>query len=152
MSSQDRDPRSGESVLTAVEGLLPLVAQGQPAPFRRLYDLTSARIFAVATAVVQDTGSAEEVTRQVFADVWRLAGSFDPASGTAMDWLMRLTRARSIACLHERRSARMNDDQRTAAGVPVRSAAHLLGSVARQGSEYLMSLRPVVIDLALGGR
>lgn len=126
--------------LATLEDLLQLVAQGQTEPFVQVYDRTSARVYGVATAILRDISSAEDVTRRVFCDVWELASCFDRASGSAVDWMMMLTRARLIERLRERRSIE-RDEVVESAGIPQRPTDGRFTAVVRQGAEYLTSLR-----------
>lgn len=64
--------------------------------FAQLYDRTWARIFGMALRVLQDPGYAEETTQEVYLQIWRTAGNFDPSKGSAVTWLMTLTHRRAV--------------------------------------------------------
>ena len=136
----------------SLEDLLQLVADGQPDPFGHIYDRTSARVFGAATSVVRDRSSAEDVTREVFVDVWQLAGGFDRSAGSALEWMMLLTRSRSIECLRRRRSVQQPANQQTAAGrTDLTGTGGLLTTLVRQGEEFLTALRPITPGLPFSG-
>ena len=40
--------------------------------------------------------TAEEVTLDVFHDVWRKASTYDPANGSVVGWIMNQARSRAI--------------------------------------------------------
>ena len=53
--------------------------------------------------------TAEEVTLDVFHDVWRRAPGYDPANGTVLGWIMNQARSRAIDRLRfESRKKRSN--------------------------------------------
>lgn len=66
------------------------------AALRRLYDLTAARVLAVARRYTRDPQAAEEVAEDVFIQVWDDASRFDTTRGSAMAWLMVITRSRAL--------------------------------------------------------
>ncbi len=68
-----------------------------------LYDRHAARLLGLARRVLGDGGEAEEVLQEVFLFVWKSAGSFDPARGHALTWLLIVTRSRAIDRLRARR-------------------------------------------------
>ena len=154
MSPTDRSAESSiegqnENPPLSLEDLLELVATGRSESFRQVYDRTSAQVFGLACAVVRDAGSAQDVTREVFLEVWQLAGGFDRSAESALDWMMHLTRSKSIQCLHRRRMVRLRGEPPMLTDSKEVAAPGLLTSVVRQGSEYLMSLRPLATGLPL---
>src|SRR3954447_7239046 len=71
-----RDP---EDVAT----LLRAVARGDSASFARLYDVLSASVYGIARRVVRDPSRAEDVTQEVFLEVWRKAPRLREGRGSA---------------------------------------------------------------------
>lgn len=65
-------------------------AAADPAAFNQLYSLTCATVFRAAVAVLRDPSQAEEVTEEVFAEIWRSADRFDASKGSAASWIRRL--------------------------------------------------------------
>jgi RNA polymerase sigma-70 factor (ECF subfamily) len=61
-----------------------------------LYDLMAARVFGLARMIVRNGADAEEVAQEVWAQVWRTAGEYDPRLGTVASWVLRMTRSRAI--------------------------------------------------------
>lgn len=89
--------RSAEQPTSPVLGrLLALVAAGDQDAFAQVYDLVAPRVFGLALRVVRDRTLAEEVTQDVFVQVWRQAGEVDPARGSPIGWLMTLTHRRAV--------------------------------------------------------
>ena len=88
-----------------VGDLLPLVkeiAQGETAALTSLYDATVGKVVAVARAVLHNVEDAEEVTCDVYTQVWRTAHHFDATQGSVQGWLLTIARNRSIDMLRQR--------------------------------------------------
>lgn len=77
-------------------GLLHLVGTGDQHALAQVYDLVAPRVFGLALRVVRDRALAEEVTQEVFLQVWRQAGEVDPGRGSPLGWLMTLTHRRAV--------------------------------------------------------
>jgi RNA polymerase sigma-70 factor, ECF subfamily len=76
--------------------LITAVARGDEAAFDTVYDQVSAPVFGVILRVIRDPAQSEEVTQEVFLEVWRNAFRFDPAKGSALAWVMTLAHRRAI--------------------------------------------------------
>lgn len=76
--------------------LMPAIARGDQEAFASFYDQTQRLVFGLALRVLQDQGLAEEVTSDVFMQVWRQAANFESVRGTPLSWLMTIARTRSI--------------------------------------------------------
>lgn len=79
-----------------LSGLLHAVSQGDQVAFGRLYDQVAPRVFGLALRILRDRSIAEEVTQDVFVQVWRQAGEVDPKRGSPMGWLLTLTHRRAV--------------------------------------------------------
>jgi RNA polymerase sigma-70 factor (ECF subfamily) len=53
-------------------------------------------VFTLVVRIVMNRETAEEVTLDVFHDVWRKAASYDPANGSVAGWIMNQARSRAI--------------------------------------------------------
>lgn len=88
--------------------LIPRIAQGDEASLAALYDATHKIIYGVALRVLGNTEDAEEVTLDVYNQVWRSARSFQSGRGTVMAWLLTLARTRALDKLRARASRQRN--------------------------------------------
>lgn len=77
-------------------GLVERIAHGDQPALAALYDDTATVVMGLAVRILNDRGAAEEVVGDVYLQVWRQASRFDPARGTALTWLLTLTRSRAI--------------------------------------------------------
>jgi hypothetical protein len=80
----------------SAEELLTRTARGDEGAFCSLYDLVCTRVFGLVRRVVRDPAHAEEVTQEVFLQVWRQAGRFVRAHGTALAWVRTLAHRRAV--------------------------------------------------------
>jgi len=83
--------------------LIVRISRGDRAAFSRFYDLFAAMAFGVIRRVLRDPGAGEEVLQEVLWQVWREAGQFDPARGSAESWLLVRARTRAIDRLRSMR-------------------------------------------------
>ncbi len=94
--------------------LIAKAAQGDQAAFSRLYDESSPRIYGLVLRIVSDPQVAEEVTMDVYTQVWKQAKNYNSERGTPMGWLITLARTRSIDRIRsgrlERASVTQMDD------------------------------------------
>ena len=93
-------PAPGEAAATRsgadLADLLRRSARGDEAAFAELYDATSRRLYGMVLRVVRDHAMSEEVTQEVYLDVWRQSARFDPARGSAMSWLLTIAHRAAV--------------------------------------------------------
>jgi RNA polymerase sigma-70 factor (ECF subfamily) len=76
--------------------LVRAVAAADQVALHRLYERSHRVVFTLAMRITGNRATAEEVTLDVFHDVWRRAGAYDPANGTVLGWIMNQARSRAI--------------------------------------------------------
>lgn len=84
---------------TKEQGFLELIrqiARGDQAALGQLYDTTHRQIFGFILRILGDPGAAEEVTLEVFMQIWRQAADYDLQRGTPSAWMMMMARSRAI--------------------------------------------------------
>jgi len=87
--------------------LVRAVAAKDQAALHALYDRAHRIVFTLAMRIVRDRATAEEITLDVFHDVWRYAAAYGRENGTVVAWIMNLARSRSIDRLrYEQRKKR----------------------------------------------
>lgn len=79
-----------------LESLMLLTQQGDAAAFARLYDHIAPNVLGLSLQILHDQAQAEEVTQEVFIEVWQHAADFDSAKGSAKAWILRRARLRAI--------------------------------------------------------
>ena len=76
--------------------LVHAVAKSDQLALHGLYERASRVVFTLAVRITGNRETAEEVTLDVFHDVWRKASGYDPANGTVLGWIMNQARSRAI--------------------------------------------------------
>lgn len=96
-----------------IDALLGRVARGDQQAFDGLYDVVSSSVYGLARRVVRDPTRAEDVTQDVFLEVWRKAARFDAAKGKAKTWIMTIAHRRAVDAVR-RSESHKRQDQHTA--------------------------------------
>ena len=91
--------RDGEPLLVDV---IRRVAGADQGALGELYDATSPTVFGLVRRIVGDASVAEEVTIDVYTQVWRLASAYSEEKGSPVTWLIMLARSRAIDHLRSR--------------------------------------------------
>ena len=73
-----------------------------------LYDDSSRHVYGIALSILRDPADAEEVTLDVYSQVWRSAAVYSAQRGSVVAWLLTLARSRAI----DRLRARLNRQNR----------------------------------------
>ena len=79
-----------------LEELLGRAARGDQLAFSALYDATASHVFGTVLRVVRDPAQSEEVTQEVYVDVWRQAARFDAELGSARTWILTMAHRRAV--------------------------------------------------------
>jgi RNA polymerase sigma-70 factor (ECF subfamily) len=72
------------------EGLVPSIAAGEETAVARFYDATSGLLFGVLLLTLNDTGTAERVLSEVYAEVKQQATIFDKNREGLFTWLITI--------------------------------------------------------------
>jgi RNA polymerase sigma-70 factor (ECF subfamily) len=90
-------------------GLVQSIAGGDQLALQALYKQTHRIVFTLIVRITNNRETAEEVTLDVFHDVWRRASAYDPAGGSVVGWIMNQARSRAIDRVRfEQRKKRVN--------------------------------------------
>jgi RNA polymerase sigma-70 factor (ECF subfamily) len=94
--------------------LLRRSARGDEAAFAALYDATSRRLYGLVLRIVRDPAMSEEVTQEVYLDVWRHSARFDAQRGSAISWLMTIAHRTAVDRVRASEASRRRDDAHAA--------------------------------------
>jgi len=72
--------------------IISAIAAGERAALRQLYDRFGARLYGIAHRILRDAALAEDAIQEAFVKIWRNAGKFDPARGSAIGWVVIIVR------------------------------------------------------------
>ncbi len=76
--------------------LVQSIAAGDQRALHALYERAHRPVFTLIMRITANRETAEEITLDVFHDVWRSASRYDPANGTVLGWIMNQARSRAI--------------------------------------------------------
>ncbi|MBV8534480.1 MAG: sigma-70 family RNA polymerase sigma factor [Alphaproteobacteria bacterium] len=72
------------------------IAAGDQLALHALYERAHRVVFTLVLRITANRETAEELTVDVFHDIWRRAAGYDPANGTVLGWIMNQARSRAI--------------------------------------------------------
>jgi len=76
--------------------LVQSIAAGDQLALHALYERAHRPVFTLIMRITANRETAEELTIDVFHDVWRRASRYDAANGTVLGWIMNQARSRAI--------------------------------------------------------
>jgi RNA polymerase sigma-70 factor, ECF subfamily len=92
-------------------GMVRSIAAGDQCALHSIYELTHRIVFTLIMRIINNRETAEELTLDVYHDVWRRASTYDPANGSVVGWIVNQARSRAIDRLrYEQRKKRVNTD------------------------------------------
>lgn len=92
-----------------VAELVAATVAGDEHAFERLYDLLAPRVHGLVLRVVRDPAQSEEVTQEVFLDLWRCADQIDLDRGSPVGWILTLAHRRAVDRVRSAEAARRRD-------------------------------------------
>ncbi len=97
-SNGNADSRPGSELLAqpSDEELMCQVQRGDGDAFAALFDRHHRLVLTIALRILHDAGEAQEVTQNIFFELYRTAGRFDVRRGTLKVWLLQFAYHRSI--------------------------------------------------------
>lgn len=108
VTRETETPETGPALSTPDE-LLPRVAQGDQAAFAELYDQTAPRVLGLVKRLLKDHAQSEEVTQEVFLEIWQNATRFDTARGSAASWMLTMAHRRAVDRIRASQAGRDRD-------------------------------------------
>jgi RNA polymerase sigma-70 factor (ECF subfamily) len=100
---------AGESPTTRQQWLLERVALGDRVAFGELYDEMAPRVLGLVKRLLRDHSQSEEVTQEIFLEIWQTASRFDPNKGGASTWILTMTHRRAVDRVRASQSSRDRD-------------------------------------------
>ena len=90
--------------------LVQSIAAGDQLALHALYEMAHRLVFTLVMRITANRETAEELTVDVFHDVWRRASRYDAANGTVLGWIMNQARSRAIDRLRFESRKKRSDD------------------------------------------
>jgi len=83
--------------------LIQQIGAGDQKAFGILYDRYKTLVFSLAVKIVDSHETAEDITLDVFTQIWKNAKKYHPEKGSVKGWIASLARYRSIDTLRRRK-------------------------------------------------
>lgn len=72
------------------------LANGDRSAMRRVYELSSDRLFGIIIRITQDAAAAEDILQETYIKVWNNIASYGPRGAEPMAWLATIARNSAI--------------------------------------------------------
>src|SRR5579863_760594 len=95
---------------TSDESLLESIAEGGRTAMHTLYSRHHVRVYRFILRMVRDASTAEDLTSQVFLDVWRTAKQFQGRSQVST-WLLSIARFKALTALRQRKHEDIDQEE-----------------------------------------
>jgi RNA polymerase sigma-70 factor, ECF subfamily len=93
------------------EQRLARIATGDKRAFAELYDATAPRIFGLIRRLLVDPAQAEEVTQEVYLEIWQTAARYKPERGSAVSWMLTMAHRRAVDRIRASQASRDRDSR-----------------------------------------
>ncbi|TPW72808.1 sigma-70 family RNA polymerase sigma factor [Schumannella sp. 10F1B-5-1] len=93
------------------EELLEQIAGGDRTAFAAFYDRMSSRVFGLVKRLLRDHAQSEEVTQEIFLEIWQGASHYDAAKGGAVSWVLTMTHRRAVDRVRASQASRDRDSR-----------------------------------------
>ncbi|TFB93187.1 sigma-70 family RNA polymerase sigma factor [Cryobacterium sp. HLT2-28] len=91
------------------EELLGRVARGDEAAFGDLYDQMAPRVLGLVKRLLVDHAQSEEVTQEIFLEIWQSAARYEAARGGASTWILTMAHRRAVDRIRSSQAGRDRD-------------------------------------------
>jgi len=129
--------------------LVHAIAAGDQQALRTLYERAHRIVFTLVVRICRDREMAEEVTLDVFHDVWQSSGRYDPSNGSVVGWIMNQARSRAIDRLRFEHRKKRVDPHRDQPEADVQTSGP---AAAVEAGQQHRSLEQALTTLTTGER
>ncbi|SDM78800.1 RNA polymerase sigma-70 factor, ECF subfamily [Cryobacterium flavum] len=91
------------------EELLGRVARGDQSAFGELYDQIAPRVLGLVKRLLVDHAQSEEVTQEIFLEIWQSASRYEPTRGGASTWILTMAHRRAVDRIRSSQAGRDRD-------------------------------------------
>ncbi len=93
----------------SLESQLVAAGRGDMQAFAALYDAVAPRAYGLVLRILRDAHQSEEVTQEVFLQIWQTSARFDPRRGSALAWMMTVAHRRAVDRVRSAEAVRRRD-------------------------------------------
>jgi RNA polymerase sigma-70 factor (ECF subfamily) len=126
--------------------LVQSIAAGDQFALHALYEMAHRIVFTLIMRITANRETTEELTIDVFHDIWRRASRYDPANGTVLGWIMNQARSRAIDRLRFENRKRRNHGGDVQPLTEVAADPHDVLELREQGEALRVALAALTPD------
>ena len=90
------EPLTPEPQAAHLVDLMSQTARGNHQAFAELYDLTVRRVYGTVLRVLRSPEHAEEVTQEVYTELWQQSPRYCADKGSVITWMVTVARRRAV--------------------------------------------------------
>jgi RNA polymerase sigma-70 factor (ECF subfamily) len=94
------------AIAADLTALIERVRHGDQRAFAEFYDALAGNVYGAVLRVLRDPAMSEEVTQEVFVELWQKANRFDPERASVSGWAITIARRRAIDRVRREQSQR----------------------------------------------
>ncbi|MEP6815117.1 MAG: ECF RNA polymerase sigma factor SigK [Marmoricola sp.] len=95
--------------LATLQTQLRAASRGDESAFADLYESVAPRVYGLVLRILRDVHQSEEVTQEVFLQLWETSNRFDPTRGSALSWIMTIAHRRAVDRVRATEAGRRRD-------------------------------------------
>jgi RNA polymerase sigma-70 factor, ECF subfamily len=95
-AGQPEDQPDRQALATRLVELIDAAARGHENAFAELYELTCGRIYGLILRVLRSPALAQEVTQEVYVEIWRQSTRYAQNRGSVMAWMTTVAHRRAV--------------------------------------------------------
>lgn len=103
MSMAENNPSADAERQQEQIRLVAAMARGDKNAMAALYDQLSGPLYSLAYRMLGDAGEAQDLTQDIFLQLWRTSATYEASRGSVFSWAVTLTRNRAIDRIRMRR-------------------------------------------------
>ena len=121
------------------ETLMAMIQRRELIAISHLHDRYASTLKALIMRVLHNDAESDDMLQEIFVEIWDRAGSYDPAKGKALGWIVTLTRRRAIDRLRKREAYGRMEERllEETKRDPQDSIAHVEEDVAHASSAFV---------------
>ena len=94
-----------------LDELLERAGQGDRRAFTEFYHHLGSRVFGHVRGVLRDPAQSEEVTQEVFLEIWQTAPRYATGKGRALSWTLTMAHRRAVDRVRSSQASRARDER-----------------------------------------
>ncbi len=110
-SSRVAEPPARDRTAQHLAELMTGCAMGDEQSFAELYDRTKRRVYGTVLGVLRSPELAEDVTQEIYVEVWRQAPRYAVEKGSVMAWMATMAHRRAVDRVRSRTSEVARDER-----------------------------------------